>query len=194
MKTGGAPLAILLLAALLDSCSARREPLEVFNTVPDFELTAHTGQPFQSARELKGKVWVANFIFTNCTGPCPRMGTQMRQVQKALAGDMPDVRFVSFTVDPKRDTPEVLAAYAKRFSAMDGRWFFLTGPPEKLNALSLDAFMLSKLNDQMDHSTRFALVDQAGRVRKYYDTHEPDSIPHLIADARDLAAQGPDTP
>ena len=185
MRTGVAPVAILLLAA---ACSSKREPLEVFNTVPDFELTAHSGQPFASVRELKGKVWVANFIFTHCTGPCPRMGTQMRQVQKALAEDLPDVRFVSFTVDPKRDTPEVLAAYAKRFGAIEGRWFFLTGPPEKLNALSLDAFMLSKLNDQMDHSTRFALVDQSGRVRKYYDSHEPDSMSHLIADVRGLAA------
>jgi len=87
----------------------------------------------------------------------------------------------------------VLAAYAKRFGAIDGRWYFLTGPPEQLNALSLDAFMLSKLNEQMDHSTRFALVDQTSRVRKYYDTHEPESIRHLIADARKLAAQGPTT-
>jgi protein SCO1/2 len=80
-----------------------------------------------------------------------------------------------------------LAAYAKRYSATPGRWFFLTGSPETLNELSLKAFMLSRLSDQLDHSTRFALVDRSGQVRKYYDTTEPRSIQDLIADARDLA-------
>jgi protein SCO1/2 len=114
------------------------------------------------------------------------MASQMRQVQTALAG-VPGIRLVSFTVDPKRDTPEVLAAYARRFSADPNRWFFLTGSPEALNDLSLKAFMLSKVNDRLDHSTRFALVDRHGRVRKYYDTTEPNAIPDLIADARGLA-------
>lgn len=177
----GATLALVLL---LSSCS-RREPLGEYNTVPDFQLIDETGSPFSSAAQLAGKVWVADFVFTNCAGPCPRMGSQMRQVQSALA-DVRDIRLVSFTVDPKRDTPDVLAAYARRYSAQPGRWFFLTGSPETLGALSLKAFMLSKLNDKLDHSTRFALVDRRGRVRKYYDTTEPRSIPDLIADARAL--------
>ncbi len=185
MSRGRAITTCLLLAALSCACARRREPLGEFNTVPDFELVDQTGAPFSSATQLRGKVWVADFVFTNCSGPCPRMGSQMRQVQSALA-EMRDVRFVSFTVDPKRDTPEVLAVYARRFSAMPGRWFFLTGRAETLGELSLKAFMLSKLNDQMDHSTRFALVDRQGLVRKYYDTTEPRSIPDLIADAREL--------
>lgn len=186
MSRGGAIAIFVFLAALSCACARHREPLGEFNTVPDFELIDQTGASFSSVRELRGKVWVADFIFTNCTGPCPRMGSQMSQVQSALA-DLEAVRFVSFTVDPKRDTPEVLAVYARRFSAQPGRWFFLTGPAETLGELSLKAFMLSKLNDQMDHSTRFALVDRQGRVRKYYDTTEPRSIPDLIADARELA-------
>jgi protein SCO1 len=182
----------LLALPLLLLCSActHREPLSQFNVVPDFQLTDQTGAPFSSAAKLKGKVWIAGFIFTNCTGPCPRMGTQMRHLQTALA-DVEDVRLVSFTVDPKRDTPEVLAAYAKRYAAVPGRWFFLTGSPETLNDLSLKAFMLSKLNAEMDHSTRFALVDRGHLVRKYYDTTEPDAIPTLIADAKDLVRAQP---
>jgi len=174
------------LALLILSSCTRREPLGEFNTIPDFHLTDQTGADFSSAAQLAGKIWIADFIFTSCAGPCPRMGSQMRQVQTALA-DVPDVRLVSFTVDPKRDTPEVLAAYARRYAAQPNRWFFLTGTPEALNDLSLKAFMLSKVNERLDHSTRFALVDRHNRVRKYYDTTEPHAIPGLIADARDLA-------
>lgn len=183
-------LALALAASvLLVSCagSKPREPLGFFETVPAFELVAHTGQPFRSEAELKGKVWIADFVFTNCTGPCPRMGTQMRQVQKALAG-VNGIRLVSFTVDPKRDTPEVLAAYAKRYQAEPGRWFFLTGSKETLNDLSFRVFHLATITEQLDHSTRFTLIDRRGRIRKYYDTTSPDGIAELIADARDLAA------
>jgi protein SCO1 len=181
---------VALLAVALSSCSHPREPLGEFNTVPPFELTDQSGSLFRSSEQLAGRVWIADFIFTNCNGPCPRMGTQMRVVQKELAGE-PDIRLVSFTVDPKRDTPEVLAAYARRYAAVPGRWFFLTGPEEKLNDLSLKAFMLSKVTAQLDHSTRFALVDRRGVVRKYYDTAEPSSIPDLVADARALAHSSP---
>jgi cytochrome oxidase Cu insertion factor (SCO1/SenC/PrrC family) len=181
--------AIHLLCLSLYSCH-RREPLGEFNAVPDFELTDQSGARFESALQLKGKVWIADFIFTNCAGPCPRMGSQMRQVQSALTGQ-PGIRLVSFSVDPKRDTPEVLSAYAKRYSAQPGRWFFLTGSPDTLNKLSLEAFMLSRVSDQLDHSTRFALVDRQGKVRKYYETTEPRAIPDLIADARELAEAKP---
>jgi protein SCO1 len=177
--------ATVLVLLLAISCS-RREPLGHFNTIPDFQLIDQTGAPFLSTAQLRGKVWIADFIFTNCNGPCPRMGSQMRQVQTALAA-IPDIRLVSFTVDPKRDTPEVLAAYAKRHAAQPGRWDFLTGEPDKLNELSLKSFLLSRLDDQLDHSTRFVLVDRQSQVRKYYDTTEPRSISDLIADARDLA-------
>ena len=190
MSRGGAISIAVLLTLFSCACWRQREPLGEFNTVPDFQLVDQTGAPFSSAGQLRGKVWVADFVFTNCQGPCPRMGSQMRQVQTALT-DVQGVRLVSFTVDPKRDTPEVLASYARRFQAQPGRWFFLTGDVETLNRLSLKAFMLSGLNGQMDHSTRFALVDAQGRVRKYYDTTEPQSIPDLIADARALARVAP---
>lgn len=186
MKPGSGAITLAAALLALSACSKPREPLGEFNLVPAFELVDQTGAPFSSAAKLAGKVWIADFVFTNCNGPCPRMGTQMRQVQKALA-NVGDVRLVSFTVDPKRDTPAVLAAYAKRYSAAPGRWFFLTGPETTLNALSLEAFMLSKLTGQMDHSTRFVLVDRQGRVRQYYDTTEPANIDALIADARELA-------
>jgi protein SCO1 len=126
-------------AIALAGCAARAG-LPSYSVVPDFTLTDSTGARFDSATQLHGLVWIADFIFTNCTGPCPRMSSQMHQVQTALSG-VDGVRLVSYTVDPDRDTPQVLADYAKRFQAEPGRWFFLTGSPASLNALSRGAFM-----------------------------------------------------
>src|SRR3954468_16947746 len=107
---------------LLAGCSSR-STLPVFGTVPAFQLTDANGEDFGSAASLQGHVWVADFFFTNCPGPCPRMSSQMHQVQKALEGS--DARMVSMTVDPARDTPTVLTAYSQHFEAKPGVWFFL---------------------------------------------------------------------
>src|SRR5580693_3812816 len=81
--------------------------LPSYGVVGDFALTDQSSQPFLSENVLRGKVWIADFIFTNCAGPCPRMSAQMRQVGNALRSDIKDLRLVSFTVDPVRDTPAV---------------------------------------------------------------------------------------
>jgi protein SCO1 len=150
-----------------------------YGQVPDFALIDQSNQPFQSAATLLGKVWVADFIFTNCAGPCPRMSAQMRQIQSALH----DVKLVSFTVDPARDTPEVLAKYAERYQAQPGVWYFLTGPQPELNKLARNVFMLGDVNGDLQHSTRFVLVDRQSRLRGFYLTSEEDAIPRLIEDA-----------
>ncbi len=177
--------ALLAGAALLHACSRKREPLQVFNTMPEFALTDQLGNDFSFSAQLKGKVWVADFIFTTCNGPCPRMSRQMKQVQAGLE-DAPDVRLVSFTVDPDNDTPSALAEYAKRYQATAGRWFFLTGPKATLHQLNREAFMLGNVDGSTTHSTRFVLVDRQGRVRRYYDTTEPDAVSDVIAGARAL--------
>ncbi len=108
----------------------------------------------------------------------------MHQVQTALASS--DVRLVSMTIDPQRDTPTVLADYASHFAAKPGVWYFLTGPVETLRHLDRDVFQLGDIDGSLDHSTRFALVDRKSRVRGFYLTSEPDAIERLIADARGL--------
>src|SRR2546425_3583191 len=118
-------------------CSGKQPPLPVYGQVPGFDLTAETGQPF-NRKSLDGKIWVADFIFTTCTGPCPRMSSLMRQVQSSVQG----VKLVSFTVDPERDTPPVLAGYAERYHAESGRWYFLTGQRSELHRLARQAFKL----------------------------------------------------
>ncbi len=175
------PCLLVAAAVLLAGCSPARPP-QVFGNVPEFRLTTQSGQEFDSAA-LQGKVWVADFIYTNCTGPCPRMSSQMRQVQTGVKS-LPDVRLLSFTVDPARDTPEVLAAYARRYHAESGRWYFLTGSRDTLQVLNREAFKLGNVDGSLDHSTRFVLVDRMGRIRGYYLTAEGDAVERLLADLR----------
>jgi protein SCO1/2 len=174
-----------LFGALVLAGCGGKPPLPAFGVVPDFTLTDQTGAAFHSTAKLSKKIWVADFIFTNCPGPCPRMSSQMHQVQAALDGN-DAVRFVSFTVDPARDTPPVLAAYAQHFEADPAKWYFLTGSEADLNRMSRGVFMLGNVDGSLEHSTRFALIDGAGRIRGYYLTSEPEAIPNLIADAKRL--------
>ena len=159
--------------------------------VPDFEMTRETGAAFSSAVELKGKIWIADFIFTNCPGPCPRLTQHMKRVQEGVTG-MDQVKLVSFTVDPARDTPAVLAAYARRFGADPARWYFLTGSREALHHLSKDVFKLGDVAPDLEHSTRFVLIDRRSRIRGYYGTSlavEPSAISKLIEDSKRLVKE-----
>ena len=174
------PLAVWLLLA---ACSSP-PPLPVYGHIPRFQLTDHHGQAFDSA-QLRGKVWVADFIFTSCGGPCPRMSAHMRQVQRAAA-TLPEVRLISFTVDPATDTPPVLAAYARRYQAEPGRWYFLTGEQAALHHLGREAFKLHNVDGGLEHSTRLVLLDRESRIRGFYSSEEEGAVPRLIADMRRL--------
>jgi len=175
-------LALAVAAALLSACG-RQKPLPVFGEIPRFELTNQQGKKFDRA-SLDGHVWIADFIFTNCESSCPRMSSKMHSIQNATDAN---VRLVSFTVDPARDTPQALAEYGKKYSADESRWTFLTGDPATLNMLDRDAFKLGTLN--MDHSTRFVLIDKAGRVRGYYGLFDGDPVSRLKKDAARLEAE-----
>ena len=169
---------------LLFLCSCAHRQLPVLGEIPRFQLTSQDGQAFDSST-LAGKIWVADFIFTTCPGPCPMMSSHMRRVQTETTG-LNDVRLLSFTVDPAHDTPEVLAAYSKHFLAQPGRWFFLTGEQKKLNDLGLNAFHLNAVDGNLDHSTRFALIDRNSRIRGYYGFSDDDFPQRLLADLRQL--------
>ena len=178
--------AFILSVLALSGCTVSAG-LPSYGLVPDFTLTDQSNQPFHSAAALRNKVWIADFIFTNCAGPCPRMSAQMRQVDDALKKD--DVRFVSFTVDPARDTPAVLARYADRYHAETGRWFFLTGAPADLHNLARNVFTLGDVKGDLEHSTRFVLIDKKSRIRGYYLTSDDDAIPRVIADAQKVSKE-----
>jgi len=174
--------AIIVAALLLASCKHRSD-LPEYGAVPGFTLTAQTGQPFDAAKELSGRVWVADFIYTTCPGPCPRMTSQMRRLQQAVDAS---VKLVSFTVDPTHDTPDALSAYAKVHHASPGNWYFLTGPVATLQVLDKDVFKLGDVDSTLQHSTRFVLIDRRMQIRGYYDSSEPDAVSRLLADVHSL--------
>jgi protein SCO1/2 len=176
---------IFIAILLLTACTHAPKELAILGQVAPFHLISQSGEDFDSAT-LAGHIWVADFIFTNCEGPCPRMSAYMRALQKATT-DLPDLKMVSFTVDPQRDTPPVLHEYGKNYSADPSRWYFLTGDPKILNGLDRDSFKLGTVGAAMDHSTRFVLVDRKGQIRGYYGIATGDPVAELADDARRLA-------
>lgn len=160
--------------------AADAEPLPVLGDVPEFELTDADGTPL-SREDLDGSVWVASFIFTSCAGPCPHMTQHKAEIHEHWRGD-DQVRFVSITVDPDRDTPEVMAGYADLFEADRSIWHFLTGPQDAIHSLAVEGFRLGSLDDPVFHSTRFVLVDGEQRIRGYYDGLDFDALNALARD------------
>lgn len=173
--------------------SARGDRLPVYNEIGDFRLTERSGAAV-GTRDLLGKVWIADFIFTRCAGPCPLMSGSMKNLETALAGQ--GVKLVSFTVDPDHDTPERLTVYANRFGSGAESWLFLTGDKKTIHDLSRQHFLLGitevpeeerqNAEDAIMHSTRFVLVDPQGRIRGYYESTDPSALEKLVRDAKSL--------
>jgi len=167
--------------------------IQSYGSVPPFQLTNQDGKPFGSSN-LAGKIWIADFIYSTCPGPCPMISTRMSEMQKPL--EKTDVQLVSFTVDPEKDTPERLREYASRLHAAPGRWDFLTGPKAEIYNLSLNGFKLAaadrtRENAEPLHSTRMILVDRHGQIRGYYDAVTADAITKLLADTNHLLKEQP---
>lgn len=162
-------------------------PLPELGTIGDFTLTDQTGAPFAQA-SLVGKIYVADFFFTSCSGICPVMSKAMAEVQAAFDGE-PRVAFVSISVDPATDTPEVLTRYAARYGAEPGRWHFLTGEADAIQRLAKDRFLLGYGDEPVNHSSRFVLVDGAGKIRGFYFGTESASLDALRMDIRRLLTE-----
>lgn len=175
----------VILSAALAGC----RPLPVLRELPDFALTAVTvdGASPLGRRDLLGRAWIADFVYTRCAGPCPMLTASMAGLQKRVPAS---VGLLSFTVDPDHDSPEVLTAYARRFSADPRRWSFVTGDRPALARLFREGFQLPVVADPsappgltVTHSTRFVLIDSAARVRGYYDGEDPAALDRLARDA-----------
>jgi protein SCO1/2 len=153
--------------------------------VPDFSLMNQQGQPL-ALSDLMGKVWVADFIFTHCPTICPVMTQEMVNLQSEF--DSEPVYFISFTVDPERDTPEVLSRYAVQFGADEKRWHFLTGKKELIYQLANEGFKLAakKHGGGFPHSTRFVLVAPDGNIHGYYDSRSKPQMTRLREDVKTL--------
>ncbi|MBI2119209.1 MAG: SCO family protein [Elusimicrobia bacterium] len=160
--------------------------LERISSLPSFSMiNAHSGKPMRKA-DLLGKVWIAGFIFTRCSGPCPIISLNMSRLQKQLP---PGIFLVTFTVDPDWDTPEVLARYAKNIHADLNQWFFLTGAKKEIYDLLYEGFKLPILEEpknkpefRITHTTKLALVDKDGMIRGFYDGTDPASLKKVKKD------------
>ncbi len=182
------------------------EGLQVFWAGPGFALIERSGRTV-TLENLRGNVWIANFIYTKCKETCPLQTAYMAQLGRDLAAER-DLRFVSITVDPKHDTPAVLREYAKRYGADPERWFFLTGEKRAIYDLALKGFRLSVADPEdqgqgavlwplaarpayashgskglVIHSSRLVLVDRQARIRGLYPGTEPDATQRLKRDA-----------
>ena len=172
-----------------EASSNRNIPLPVLTHLPDFRLIETSGTPFGLA-DLKDKIWVADFIFTRCPGPCPRMSARMAELLRRFAAE-PSVRLVSISVDPEFDTPEILSRYGATFHADENRWIFLTGEKAEIHRLAKSGFLVGGVDDVMMHSTRFILVDRNAQVRGYYDSADEQSLQGLVRDIGVLVAEKP---
>jgi protein SCO1/2 len=164
------------------------EPLRSYGIVPPFSLTERSGKTITN-HDLDGKIWVADFIFTTCPGPCPLISAHMAKLQSKLAGDN-RVQLVSFTVDPQDDTPSVLSVYADRLGADPQHWWFLTGPEKPLYDLIQNGFYQAVQDNHgkhldpgqyvVSHSTYMALVDSHGTMRGFYQGLDPEEQANLL--------------
>lgn len=186
-------LGALIWLRQLEVNALRQRAISAYGTVPEFELVNQDGKNF-GLRDLRGKIWVADFIYTTCPGPCPMISNRMSELQEPLKNT--DVHLVSFTVDPAKDTPQVLRGYAEKLGAEPGRWDFLTGPQSTIYNLSRNGFKLAVSDGSEEkrlpvHSTRMILVDRHGAIRGYYDATEPDAVTKLVADTTHLLREEP---
>ncbi len=170
--------------------SVQRElpnPLPVIAEVPEFSFIDENDKTFGS-KDLKGKVYIANFMFTSCQTSCPLLLKRVQKVQHRLRGVIDRAAIVSFTVDPKVDSPKVLFEKAREYKANPSVWRFLTSSEDEVKKLLVDGFKVPVGEKQLAgnvwdvaHSNKLVLVDQKGRIRGYYDTDDK-SINHLMID------------
>ena len=160
------------------------EQLPIISKIPEFDLVDQNSKQF-TLENVQGNVWLADFIFTTCSGPCPIMTERMSMVQHDLL-EIDKLKFVSFTVNPDYDTPEVLKKYAQRFNVDDSSWSFVTGKYDQIQELIADGFKMGDTEEIVFHSTRFALVDHEGNLRGYYSGTEPAEHEILMRDIQSL--------
>lgn len=173
----------------------RKVELPRYGQVPGFTLSDGAGQPF-GTQQLDGHVWVADFIFTTCPEICPRMTEEMSRLQTWLINRGLDggVRLLSVSVDPDRDTPEKLRAYAHQFHARPDTWTFVTGPQQVIEDAVVRGFKVAVSREKDDsqdgfaivHGTKFVLVDGKRQIRGYYDANDAASMAKLREDAQAL--------
>lgn len=177
-------------AEMLSHVKVEGETLPVLWSVPAFSFASQNGKPV-SNESLQGHVWIADFFYSQCTTVCPLLTARFVQLQREIRS--PQARFVSFSVDPAHDSPEVLRRYAALWGD-DARWQLLSTTPAELSALATG--MRVKVAAGADsantiiHSDVFLLVDEEGKVRRAYQSGSVEALARLVADVQRLSSSG----
>ncbi len=165
----------------------------LFRTVPGFRLTNQDGGITDSTT-VKGKIHVAAFFFTRCGTICPKIASELTRVQDIFRENA-DIVFLSYSVDPEHDKPAQLKEYAKRYGAIPGKWYFLTGDKAQIYTLAQRGYFLpvvdhgvtyGKPDETFIHSEKLVLVDKAGHIRGFYDGTDKNDVDRLILEMRVL--------
>ncbi|MBA2421673.1 MAG: SCO family protein [Chitinophagales bacterium] len=173
----------------IDSLPRQEKSVKTFWAAPPFKYTTQKGDSL-SSDDLKGHIYVADFIFTNCGGVCPNLSQTMSLIQLNFKDD-PRVKLVSFTVDPDRDSIPVLKEYADRYGAIDGSWYFLRGKKEEVWKMAEEGFKVPVVytpeggtGNEFTHTDKLVLVDGQGNIRGFYsglDKERMDSLYNNLA-------------
>ncbi|WP_243458124.1 SCO family protein [Sporosarcina sp. Te-1] len=176
-------ISFFFILTLLTGCGAKSQ---TGKSIPAFSFTDQNGHVF-GTEQLEGKAWIASFIFTKCETVCSPMTSEMATLQKKLAEEGMDVEFVSFTVDPTVDTPEILKHYIAQYTDNESNWHLLTGySQEEIENLAVSEFQTivqkPKTSTQVIHGTNFYLIDPTGHVVKEYNYVNDEYRNEMIRD------------
>lgn len=184
--SGTLTVIVFLLAIFTGNLKLSRDPLPTISSAPEFTLI-NTNNTAYGSKNLAGKVYIVDFFFSRCQGPCPVLAQKMGALVRSFDGQ-PTVQFVSISVDPDYDTPTVLAQYAQSLNADQTRWHFLTGEKATITQLVTTGF---KVGGQpiMAHSVYMVVVDKMGMIRGYYDAMDEKSYRKLFVDISKLVSE-----
>ncbi|WP_223593514.1 SCO family protein [Neobacillus bataviensis] len=191
MKLRLSVIILIVFMFLLSACGKKEIEGAVNWPVKDFSATSNDNKSF-ALKDLKGKIWVADFVFTNCADVCPPMTANMTKLQKMVKDEgLKNVEFVSFSVDPTVDTPEKLGNYAKQYGADLHNWTLLTGySQEYIEKYAMNTFktLVKKPveGDQVIHQTYFYLVGPDGKIKKSYSGFKDVPYDEIIDNIKTL--------
>jgi protein SCO1/2 len=163
-----------------------------YHTIANFSFTNQNGKRI-TQKDYEGKIYVADFFFTTCGSICPKMTTNLVEVQKAIINN-PKVMLLSHTVFPETDSVSVLKKYAIKNGVIDSKWNLVTGDKKQIYSLARKSYLAVKLGKpeelyDMVHTENFVLVDSKRRVRGFYDGTKKEDIARLIEDITFLCTQ-----
>ena len=161
----------------------------IFHEIPDFEYTNQNGKTV-SKKDVLGRVFVADFFFSTCPTICPKMTSQMKRLQ-VFTADIEELHFLSFTINPENDTPDVLLEYANQYGVDLKNWDFLTGDEAATHHLGVKGFLVHARADEDEpggfaHSPSLVLIDRRGKIRGVYDGTNTEEVDLLNQDIRRL--------